>query len=282
MPGQVFFIFGLGYVGQHFGRALMAEGWRVKGTTRTQGQAQNLKSQGFKAFVWDGTSPLPKKYLESITHILVTIPPNEKGDVVLQHHHFSTASIRWVGYVSSTSVYGDHQGDWVTENSPLKPTSLRGCLRLLAETQWLERKAKDPAFPLHIFRLSGIYGPGRSVLETIRSASARRIDKPEHVFSRIHIHDIISVLRSSVAHPQPGEIYNLADDAPAATSDVIVYGCGLLNMAVPPLIPFEEASLPQGLQEFYSENKRVSNHKIKESLGIHLHYPTYREGLKSC
>ncbi|MCE3231045.1 MAG: Nucleoside-diphosphate-sugar epimerase [Alphaproteobacteria bacterium] len=282
MSGQVFFIFGLGYVGQHFGRALMTGGWRVAGTTRTQGQAQNLKNQGFDAVIWDGASPLPKKYLEGITHILVTIPPNEKGDVVLQHHHFSTASIRWVGYVSATSVYGDHQGAWVTENSPLKPTSLRGSQRLLAETQWLERRAQNPAFPIHIFRLSSIYGPGRSVLETILSGSAQRIDKPGHVFSRLHIRDIISVLTSSITAPQPGEIYNLADDEPAATADVIAYGCGLLKMAVPPLIPFEKASLSRSLWEFYAEEKRVCNHKIKTSLGIRLLYPTYREGLKHC
>lgn len=282
------FIFGLGYVGQHFGRALRAEGWRVRGTTRTQHQGQRLEREGFEAVVWDGSSPLPETCLEGVTHILVTIPPDERGDIVLNCQNFSgfPLSLSWVGYLSATSVYGDHQGAWVTESSPLKPVSSRGRRRLLAEIQWLERHQQNLSFPVHIFRLSGIYGPGRSVLDSIRAGTACRIDRPRdkpwHVFSRIHIEDIVSILRASIAHPQFGEAYNLADDEPAATADVIAYGCRMLDKDVPPLIPFEESALSPGFREFYAEGKRVANHKAKESLGVRLICPTYREGLRRC
>lgn len=276
------FIFGLGYVGQYLGRALLAEGWRVVGTTRTENQAQRLKQQGFEVVVWDGLGPFPQEVLKGVSHLLVTIPPDEGGDMVLRRLDFTTLSFKWIGYLSATSVYGDHQGAWVREDAALKPISSRGHQRLLGETQWRERLTQQPLFPIHIFRLSGVYGPGRSVLEGIRVGSAQRIDKPGHVFSRIHVEDIIGLLKASINHPQPGEIYNLADDAPAATADVIAFGCEMLGMEVPPLIPFEEATLSESLREFYAEHKRVDNHKIKESLGIHLVYPSYREGLRTC
>jgi nucleoside-diphosphate-sugar epimerase len=282
MSDPALFIFGLGYVGQHLGRALMAEGWRVRGTTRTSTQAEILKDQGIEAMVWEGIKPLPPKSLEEFTHSLVTIPPDDTGDIALRHLVSPNNSLKWMGYLSATSVYGDHQGAWVSETSSLKPISLRGRQRHLAETQWLERRAQDPSFPLHIFRLSGIYGPQRSPLEAIRSGTARRVDKPGHAFSRIHIEDIVSVLKASMAAPQPGEIYNFSDDEPAATADVIAYGCDLLGVDVPPLIPFEEADISQGLREFYADHKKVSNAKIKDALKIHLTYPSYREGLLHC
>jgi nucleoside-diphosphate-sugar epimerase len=274
------FIFGLGYVGQHFGRALLAKGWRVMGTTRASRQAQNLKDQGFEAIVWDGLAPYPYELLGSATHIIATIPPDNSGDVVLRHLDLAALDLKWVGYLSATSVYGDHQGAWVREDSSLNPVSSRGCHRLLAEVQWKAYAANHPLFPIHIFRLSGIYGPGRSVLESIRSGVAQRIDKPGHVFSRIHIEDIVQVLMASINHSQPGEIYNLSDDQPAAAADVVAFGCNLLGVEVSPLVPFEKANLSPSLREFYAEQKRVDNQKIKESLGIRLIYPTYKEGLR--
>jgi nucleoside-diphosphate-sugar epimerase len=282
MQEQVLFVFGLGYVGQHLGRALIADGWRVGGTTRTAAYCENLKMQGFEATVWDETISFPTQLLESATHILVTIPPDEKGDVVLRHLDFANISPKWIGYLSATSVYGNHQGAWVTEKSSLDPTSARGRQRQLAETQWLEKNNQDPTFPIHVFRLSGIYGPGRSVLDAIRSGTAQRLDKPGHVFSRIHIDDIVCVLKASMAAPQPGEVYNLADDEPAATADVIAYGCELLGFDVPPLVSFDQAKVSEVLREFYADNKRVANDKIKESLKVSLACPTYREGLKYC
>ncbi|MBX9805004.1 MAG: SDR family oxidoreductase [Alphaproteobacteria bacterium] len=282
MSREGLFIFGLGYVGKALGRVLMAKGWRVVGTTRSDSHAQNLKDEGFDALVWDGQSPLPSEAFKGITHSLITIPPDEEGDIVLRHVAVEKIPSKWIGYVSATSVYGDHRGAWVTEDASLNPISLRGRQRLLAETQWLEKRAQFPDFPIHIFRLSGIYGPARSVLESIRAGSAVRIDKPGHVFSRIHIEDIIAVLMASMANPLPGDIYNLADDEPASTADVIAYGCSLLGVEAPPLIPIEEADLSMAMREFYKDLKRVSNQKIKETLGVQLKYPTYREGLKHC
>lgn len=277
MAVPTLFVFGLGYVGQHLGRRLLAQGWPVGGTVRTEAKAKNLNQQGFDAVVWDGASPLQKDW-EEVTHILVTIPPDEKGDIALRHYDLSGAPIKWLGYLSATSVYGDHKGAWVTEESALKPVSSRGVQRCLAESQWLGRKD----LPVHVFRLSGIYGPGRSVLETIRAGTAQRIHKPGHVFSRIHIADIVSILEASMTHPRPGAIYNLADDEPAAPADLVAYGCDMLGVDAPPLIPFEEAALSPAMREFYAENKRVANRKVKEALGVRLAYPTYREGLRYC
>ena len=281
MPLKLF-IFGLGYVGQHLGRSLLTDGWKVKGTTRTQDQASILTEQGFEAIVWEVSSPFCNQFLENVTHILVAIPPDENGDIVFRCLKTIPSSVNWLGYLSATSVYGNHHGAWVRETSSLWPISERGRQRQLAETQWLSKKNQEPFYPIHIFRLSGIYGPGRSVLESIKLGKAQRFDKPGHVFSRIHIADIVAVLKASMSNPQPGEIYNLADDEPASTADVIAYGGQLLECDVPPLIPFEDSAVSLMLKEFYAEHKRVSNEKIKASLGIKLTYPTYREGLKHC
>lgn len=281
MTKPALFIFGLGYVGQHFAQALKAQGWRVGGTTRSASQAELLNSQGFEAVIWDGASPLPLESFKGASHYLITIPPDDEGDPVFRWVDFEGVPVTWLGYVSSTAVYGDHQGLWVTETSALNPTSSRGKQRCMAESQWLGKHAEDSSFPIHIFRLSGIYGPGRSVLDRIHAGTAERLDKPGHVFSRIHIEDIVGVLEASVKKPQPGEIYNLADDEPASTADVIAYGCALLGIEVPPLIPFEEENLSPMLREFYADNKRVSNEKMKTALGVNLKYPTYREGLKA-
>ena len=272
------FIFGLGYVGQRLGWDLMAENGQVGGTTRNLDQAKSLRDQGFEAVTWTGGDPLPEG-LNGATHVLITIPPNEQGDVILHHHDFPVLPhLKWVGYLSTTSVYGDHQGAWVTEESPLRPSSSRAQQRLLAENQW----RSVLGCPLHIFRLSGIYGPGRSVLDSIRAGTAQRVDKPGHVFSRIHVDDIVRVLKASMAAPRPGEIYNLADDEPAASSDVVACGCALLKVAPPPLIPFAEASLSPMMRAFYADHKRVDNAKMKKSFDIDLKYPTYRDGLKDC
>lgn len=282
MVANKLFIFGLGYVGQHLGTDLLNKGWYVAGTTRTITQAQRLARLGFQAIVWDGVSDFSSQSLEAFPYVMVTIPPDEKGDIVLKYVDLSSRPLNWIGYLSATSVYGDHQGAWVDENTTVNPTTARGHQRLLGEKQWLALHAQNPAFPIHIFRLSGIYGPGRSIFDSLRAGTAQRIDKPGHVFSRIHIEDIVISLEASMANPHPGEIYNLADDEPASTSDLIAYGCQLMCIGSPPIVPFEKARISEALREFYSENKRVSNHKIKESLGVSLRYPTYREGLRHC
>lgn len=282
MPGSSIFIFGLGYVGQQLGLSMQAEGWQVAGTTRTIDNAQKLERLGFYPMIWPDSGALTSTILNEYKYILVTIPPDEHGDVVLRQINFAKITPTWIGYLSATSVYGDYAGEWVTEDSPLRPGSTRGKQRLIAELQWLKLFGENSAFPLHIFRLGGIYGPQRSVLDTIHKGFVQRIAKPGHVFSRIHINDIVEILKASMAKPQPGEIYNLADDEPASTADVIAYGCQLLGKEIPSLTPFDQANISLEMQGYYAENKRVSNNKIKEQLGINLQFPTYREGLKYC
>jgi nucleoside-diphosphate-sugar epimerase len=185
-----------------------------------------------------------------------------------------------VGYLSTTGVYGDRDGGWVDESSALKPTGERGRRRLAAEAAWLElhRRAR---LPVHIFRLAGIYGPGRSALDAVRAGRAQRIDKPGQVFSRIHVADIVQVLRASMARPDPGAIYNLCDDDPAPPEAVIAFACELLGVPKSPLVPFAEARLSEMARSFYADNKRVSNRRIKEQLGVRLAYPSYKDGLRA-
>ncbi|MCZ6764549.1 MAG: NAD-dependent epimerase/dehydratase family protein, partial [Alphaproteobacteria bacterium] len=183
---------------------------------------------------------------------------------------------------STTGVYGDRAGDWVDETSPLKPTGARGRARVKAEAAW--REAGDAhGLPVHIFRLAGIYGPGRNALETVRAGTARRVVKPGQLFARIHVDDIVSVLRASIDRPRPGAIYNVCDDEPAPAQDVVAYACRLLGVMPPPEEPFEKAvasgSLSDMAQSFYADNRRVANRLIKEELGVRLAYPSYREGL---
>jgi nucleoside-diphosphate-sugar epimerase len=172
-------------------------------------------------------------------------------------------------------VYGDHQGNWVTEETPVAPLSPRAQHRVLAENQW-----RSLSIPANIFRLAGIYGKGRSALERVQDGSAQRIFKQGHVFSRIHVEDIAQIVCASMQGGRNGRIYNCADNDPAPPQDVIEYAAILLNMPVPPLIPYEQAVLSDMAQSFYAECKRVDNTRIKQELGVVLRYPTYREGLR--
>ena len=260
----------------------MAEGWQVAGTTRSEDSAERLRSEGFEVRLFDRGRPLsaPSEALVGVTHLLTSVPPDEAGDPVLDAHRadiLACKSLTWIGYLSTTGVYGDRQGDWVDEDSALEPTGNRGQRRLDAERAWLALEGR----PAHLFRLAGIYGPGRNALETVRSGRARRIDKPGQVFSRIHRDDIVAVLAASIAKPHPGRAYNLCDDEAAPPEEVIAHACGLLGVEPPPLIPFEEAELSPMARSFYRDNKRVSNRRIKEELGVSLAYPNYRSGLQA-
>ena len=188
-------------------------------------------------------------------------------------------TLEWLGYLSSTAVYGDHQGQWVDEDSVCDPKGASGLLRLEAEQAWLS-VARSHQLPLHIFRLAGIYGPGRNPLQRMLLGKRYSVYKEGHVFSRIHIDDIVSVLLASMQSVQPLSIYNVADDEPEASHVVDAFAAALLNQAPLPLMPFETASLSIMEHEFYSNHKRVSNAKIKQALGCILAYPSYREGLK--
>lgn len=287
MAEKSLFCFGYGYCCDYLGYALQNMGhWQIAGTTRDPEKRTQMKKRGIKSYVFDYEKPLndPHFFLEHVTHILISTPPNDDGDPTFVMHGEDIArmpALQWVGYLSSTSIYGDREGRWVDEKSEPRPNSRRGSRRLRAEEQWLSLYEQN-GLPVHIFRLAGIYGPGRSALDSVRTGTARIINKPGHVFNRVHVEDIIQVLLASMHNPAPGEIYNICDDEAAPSNDVIEYACRLLGFAPPPAIPYNEADMAPIARSFYNDNKRVKNDKIKAGLGVNLHYPTYREGLQGC
>jgi len=280
------FCFGLGYTATALARELLQEGWQVSGTCQTDDRRQELVGLGFNAVLFDGVSHSDEvvALLKSATHILQSIAPAKDGDVVCdvfgQDIVARAAQIEWLGYLSTTAVYGDRQGGWVEETSELNPQMPRGVWRRHAEKQWRRLYDTNDA-PVHIFRLAGIYGPGRNQLNKLRAKKARRIIREGQLFSRIHVDDIVATLRASIHRPRPGAIYNVCDNEAAPPQDVIEYAAGLLGMDVPPAEPFEQAELSEMARSFYSESKKVSNEKIKTELGVELKYPTYREGMNA-
>ena len=268
---------GHGYSAQALAAVLLPQGWRVIGTTRQADGVEAIRATGAEAVIWPGEGDLPA--LGEATHVLTSVAPNAAGDPVLAALRAqiteAAAHLDWVGYLSTTAVYGDHGGGWVDEATPLTPASQRGRWRVQAEGEW----AAIPGLALHIFRLAGIYGPGRGPFAKVRAGTARRIIKRGQVFSRIHVDDVAQVLAASMARPNPGAVYNLCDDDPAPPEAVIAHAAGLLGVPVPPAVAFEEAEMTPMARSFYGENKRVRNNRIKDELGIELRYPGYREGL---
>ena len=273
--------FGHGYSARALSRLLMPQGWRIIGTTRSADKAKTLSAEGVEPLIWPGsdmTEPLAQA-----THLLSSIAPDADGDPVLNalgDQIGKAAPFDWTGYLSTTGVYGDHQGGWVDETTPLTPTTKRGQYRVAAEAAW-QVLAEKQSLNLHIFRLAGIYGPGRGPFAKVRGGTARRIVKPGQVFSRIHVKDIAQILAASIARPNPGAIYNLCDDDPAPPQDVIEHAAKLLNLPVPPAEDWDTAEMTQMARSFYAESKKVRNDKIKTDLGITLHYPDYRSGLQA-
>ncbi|MFZ1725317.1 MAG: SDR family oxidoreductase [Albidovulum sp.] len=276
------FSFGHGYSAQALTRLLQPMGWTVIGTTRTAESAAMLTAQGIEAMVWPG-APLADA-LARASHVLISVAPDDAGDKVLAAHAADIAAaaphLQWLGYLSTTGVYGDHQGGWVDEDTALAPTTRRGRVRVLAERQWQDM-ARKHGLPVHIFRLAGIYGPGRGPFSKVRNGTAKRIIKQGQYFSRIHVDDIARVLAASIARPQPGAIYNVADDDPAPPEDVLTEAARLLNLPLPQEIAFEDAEMTPLARSFYAESKRVRNERLKTDLGIDLRYPDYRAGLRA-
>lgn len=278
------FCFGFGYSARVLAGRLMRDGWRVTGTCRGDDKAAALEAQGITPLMFDGTAPIAGlgDHLDPGTHVLSSVPPDRDGDPVVRLHGEDLArragALPWVGYLSTTGVYGDRDGDWVDETSDYRPATGRGRLRLRAERQW-NRLYAHRTLAVHRFRLAGIYGPGRNPLTRVASGKARRIEKPGQVFSRIHVDDIANVLLASMARPSPGRAYNVCDDLAAPPQDVVAYAAELLGMPAPPMVPFAEAELSPMAASFYAESKRVHNDRIKRELGVELQYPTYREGL---
>ncbi len=264
---------GHGYSAQALAARLIPLGWSVIGTTRDPAQMAVLEQAGAEPFLWPADlAPA----LARASHILISAAPDGSGDPFL-HAALDTlrrAKPAWVGYLSTTAVYGDHQGGWVDETTPVKPQSLRAVQRVLAERQWLATR-----LPVHIFRLAGIYGPGRGPFEKVRDGSARRIIKPGQVFSRIHVADIAATLLASIRNPNPGAVYNVCDDDPAPPQDVLSHAAALLGLPEPPAVPYADADMTPMAHSFYAESKRVRNDRIKSELGVQPAFPSYREGL---
>lgn len=280
------FCFGFGYTALALAKTLDKKNWSITGTSRSPKKIKALKSHGFQAHLFDRDKMESSYYhaFSKASHILISIPPEKYGDIVIdlhQHDLKNMNNITWIGYLSTTGVYGDTGGNLVSEKSTPAPTSDRSKRRLKAEHAWADlHKAYNT--PLHIFRLPGIYGPGRSALDQVRAKTHKRIRKENHRFSRIHVDDIVSALAASINQPNPGVIYNVCDDEPAAPEAVTAFACKLLDAPVPPLIDWAEAQktmTPMALS-FWNDNRTIDNTFIKQDLGWKLKYPTFREGLR--
>jgi nucleoside-diphosphate-sugar epimerase len=275
------FCFGLGYTALALGRRLVASGWVVTGTCRSTERQALLRESGFSAILFDRNRPVDTTALNGVTHLLVSVPPDAAGDPVFAQHGgdiATLAGLSWLGYLSTTGVYGDRGGGWVDETAQLRPTGERGRRRVSAEEGWLGLW-HDRGVPVHIFRLAAIYGPGRSAFDALRAGTAKRIDKPGQVFSRIHVEDLANVLIASTERPRPGAVYNVCDNDPAPPAAIVTHAAELLGIEPPPLVPLEAAGLSPMARSFYDGNKRVANRLIKTELGVTMRYPDFRAGL---
>lgn len=277
------FVFGYGYAARALGRRLAPKGWEITAGVRDPADVARLEAEGVTAIPLADRDRLAKA-LARTQALLITAPPDAGGCPGLRALVPALARAKtfpdWIGYLSTTGVYGDRRGSWVTEESRLAAQSLEGARRVGAERDWLE-VGRGMGLTVTIFRLPGIYGPGRSALDRLRAGRARRITAPGQVFSRIHVDDLAAGLEASIAQPRAGGIYNLCDDEPAPNAEVIAYAAGLLGLPAPPEVPLAEAGLSPLAQRFYAESKRVSNARAKAELGWRPAYPSYREGLRA-
>lgn len=281
-PDRHLFCFGCGYTARRLARRVIAASGRVSGTRRDQAGAEALAAEGITGHRFAGDAALPASAFDGVTEVLVSIPPGEGGeDGVLRWHGEvlgALPSLRWVGLLSTTGVYGDTGGNWVDEDAPLNPMNERSERRVAAERRWLDwGKASGTA--VQVFRLPGIYGPGRSPLDRLRSGSAQRIVKAGQVFNRAHVDDIGTALLLGMDRPTAGPVFNVADDEPAPADEVLEFAATRAGLPAPPAVPFDEAELSPMARSFYAENKRVSNRRIRDELGFVPAYPSYREGL---
>lgn len=268
---------GHGYSARALAARLLPQGWRIIGTTRSADKLDALAATGIDPVIWPGADL--GALVGQVSNILISAGPGPDGDPVLNAISDDIARaaphLRWVGYLSTTGVYGDKGGDWVDEDTPLAPSTKRGAARVDAEACW----QAIPDLPLHIFRLAGIYGPGRGPFAKVRAGTARRIIKDGQVFSRIHVEDIAQALDLSLHRPDPGAVYNLCDDDPAPPQDVIAHAASLLGLPVPEAIPIDQADMTPMARSFYAESKKVRNDRIKQALGWEPSYPSYHAGL---
>ncbi len=284
------FCFGFGYVCDHLEYYLRSAStpykWDVWGTTSDLEKREIFEQRDISLIIQDQERIMSDvdSVLNGTTHLLISVPPKNLGCPIFRSYVREITSLKtleWVGYLSTIGIYGDCGGEWVDEESETKPSTIRGSRRAKAEEQWLSLFKRYKA-PVHLFRLAGIYGEGRCALDSIRAGIARRIYKENHVFNRIHIEDISQILAASMHHPRAGAIYNMSDDEPAPSHEIISEASKIMGVEEPPLIDIEHANLAPITQSFYSDNKRVGNSLIKNEFGITLKYPTYREGLRQC
>jgi nucleoside-diphosphate-sugar epimerase len=275
-------VFGYGGVGAATGALLLRQGWSVDTTARTPNEAARVAALGAAPVDPADPSALAAAVATSDA-VLITAPPGESGCpglAALAPALLATRHAPWLGYLSTTGVYGDHGGGWVFEQTPPTPASDEARRRLQAETAW-QALAADLAAPGAVFRLPGLYGPGRSALDRLRAGDARRIVRPGQLFSRLHLDDAAAAIAAAIARPSAGAVFNLCDDEPAPNADVIAYAAGLLNLPVPPEEPYDPATASPAGRRFWSESKRVSNAQAKAALAWRPAYPTYREGLRA-
>ena len=284
MPPTRLFCFGFGYSAEALAHHLSAREITLAGTRTSFAQPPLLRGVQLAKFQGETPSAEVRALLQGATHILVSIPPDLEGDVVLRYFRDDLGGmpdLAWIGYLSTVGVYGDWHGEWVDETSVCQPVSERSLMRLKAERAWLAF-GTETGKRVELFRLSGIYGPGRSsVIDNLRAGTARRIVKSGQVFNRIHVDDIARVLAAAMDKDAMHRIYNVSDDEPAPSQDVVAYAAELLGLPVPPEVPFAEAGLHGMAASFWAESKRVRNDRIKRHLGVSLLYPTYREGLRA-
>ena len=264
------FIFGYGFIGNAFADAARAAGFDLTATARTAEKRDALTVQGIAAV--DPADPAALRDAAGADAVLITPAPDDDGCPAFRALGALIGRPPWIGYLSTTGVYGDRGGGWVFEDSALTPSSTEGKRRALAESQWLTKGA-------HLFRLPGLYGPGRNIIERLRDGTARRVHLDGHVFSRLHHEDCAAALMASVARPRPGRAYNLCDDKPASAEEVLLFAAGLTGFAAPEPTAFDD--LPASTRRFYADNKRVANARAKAELGWRPQYPTYREGLSA-
>ena len=271
---------GHGYAARRIPPALPA-GWSVTGSTRDPGHAQKLQEAGIDALIWDpedDSAPLAGA-IPGATHLVSSMPPDKSGadpalPALAQLH---APRLRWVGYLSASSVYGDTGGDWIDEDAPTKPGTERGKARLAAEDAW-RAWCDERGMTLAIFRIAGIYGPGRSAIEALQEGRAKRLVKPGHVFNRIHVTDLGRIIAAAAAQ-EAGGIFNLCDDLPAPPQDLITHAAALTGLPCPPEEPYDAQALSPMARSFYSENKRLRSRRVGPELGVTLRYPDYRAGL---
>ena len=277
------FCFGFGQVAKSFVKKLKTEKipFQLTTTSREETERKNFEDINYQSFQFNEKifdNDLIKN-LDEADHILISIAPVNGEDIVIKNfkERFKDRKFKWITYLSATSVYGDHKGEWVDETSITNPTSINGIERLKVEKNWMELSQQYNS-PLQIFRLSGIYSNQYNILKRLKTGEVKIINKKNHFFSRIHVEDIANALFKSLDNFKKGEIYNISDDKPASNKEVIMYAINLLGVNEPPTIEISEIE-SEMLKNFYKDSKKVSNKKMKNFFNFELKYPTYIEGL---